>query len=118
VRAASHGRAAPVERLAGMDEERTSRIWARMPVRTRAVLGVVHEGEDQAHAVYRIRWLVSGEATDDGVRIVSLRRTPDGWRLLMDGELFEQGLTLYISSGSDDPDEEDSFGISEWAAGR
>lgn len=50
----------------------------------RTWLGVVDEGTDRAHAVYRVRF--PSVPDDEGsVAIVSMRRTSAGWRVLWDG---------------------------------
>lgn len=60
--------------LFGRARDQVERTW----------LGVVHEGTEQAHAVYRARFLLA--ADDEGsVGILSMRRTPAGWRVLWDG---------------------------------
>ncbi len=50
------------------------------------VLGHVAEGADVAHVVYRMRMNV-GEMEVDQVQIAPLRRTPDGWRVMLTGSL-------------------------------
>jgi hypothetical protein len=51
----------------------------------RTWLGVVSEGADHAHAVYRVRF--PSVPDDEGsVGILSMRRTPTGWRVLWDGQ--------------------------------
>jgi hypothetical protein len=46
------------------------------------VLGHVSEGTDTAHVVYRMTVPTEGEAVTK-VSLMSLRKTPDGWRLLL-----------------------------------
>jgi hypothetical protein len=61
-------------------------LFGRAPVEiTRTWLGVVSEGADHAHAVYRARF---PSVRDDvgSVGILSMRRTATGWRVLWDGQ--------------------------------
>ncbi|MGH7648802.1 MAG: hypothetical protein ACREND_11840 [Gemmatimonadaceae bacterium] len=51
---------------------------------SRAWLGVVSEGENLAHAVYRARFLAAADH-DGSVAILSMRRTAAEWRVLWDG---------------------------------
>lgn len=50
------------------------------------VIGHVAEGEDLAHVVYRMRMRV-GETEVDQVQLAPLRRTADGWRVMLTGSL-------------------------------
>lgn len=57
-----------------------------LPVVERTVLGFVPEGDGRAHVVYRERL---GDDDAEGVlRITSLHRIPEGWRLLVDEHLL------------------------------
>ncbi len=61
-------------------------LFARAPAEiTRTWLGVVSEGDDHAHAVYRARF-PSVPGDEGSVGILSMRRTPSGWRVLWDGQ--------------------------------
>lgn len=51
----------------------------------RTWLGVVSEGADHAHAVYRVR-VPSVPDGEGSVAILSMRRAPTGWRVLWDGQ--------------------------------
>ena len=51
----------------------------------RTWLGVVSEGADHAHAVYRVQF--PSVPDDEGsVSVLSMRRTSTGWRVLWDGQ--------------------------------
>jgi hypothetical protein len=52
--------------------------------RTRSIVGVVPEGDDTAHVLYREQGAGAGV-----VRVQTVRRTPDGWRVRLD-ELIAQ----------------------------
>lgn len=56
------------------------------PAVHRALLGSVHEGEETAHVVYR-EFIRNGSA----LRITTLRRTPQGWKLKVDHNLLGAG---------------------------
>lgn len=51
-----------------------------------AVLGEVPEGNSQVHVVYRGR-ITAGDQTLSDVDILTLRRSPGGWKALLSGEL-------------------------------
>lgn len=51
-----------------------------------AVLGHVAEGGDVAHVVYRMRMSFGGVDVDQ-VQLAPMRRTPDGWRVMLTGSL-------------------------------
>lgn len=49
----------------------------------RQLLGMVDEGDELAHAVYRIRWSENRTGTlFDHVDVLTLHRTDDGWRII------------------------------------
>ena len=48
----------------------------------REVLGIVEEGEETAHVLYRIRWTEESPSPFDHVDMLELRRTGDGWKVL------------------------------------
>ncbi len=50
------------------------------------VLGTVMEGEDLAHVVTRVQVGIGGEGVSS-LDVVSLRRTEEGWALLLKGEM-------------------------------
>jgi hypothetical protein len=50
------------------------------------VLGHVPEGDDLAHVVYRMRLSFGGMDVDQ-VQIAPMRRTPDGWRVMLTGSI-------------------------------
>lgn len=63
------------------------------PDRARVLLGVVRDG-DRAHAVFRL----SGDDDDAPVKVVSLVRTPAGWRMRMDHDFlgeFHYGFSFH-----------------------
>ena len=68
-----------------------AQCWEEAPPVRRVVLGSVVEGDTLAHVLHRE---VLGPAGSDdhesagAVRVVELRRTPDGWRIPMDFALF------------------------------
>jgi hypothetical protein len=50
------------------------------------VLGHVPEGTDHAHVVYRLRLSHAGAGVEQ-VQVAPLRRTPEGWRVMLTGTL-------------------------------
>jgi hypothetical protein len=69
-------------------------VFGRMPAATdvrvtNTVIGEVLEGDALAHIVYRAR-AASAKETAANVTVLSLRRSPGGWKALLDGDL--QGL--------------------------
>lgn len=69
-------------------------VFGRMPSApelriTNAVIGEVLEGDALAHIVYRSR-VASPKESVANVTVLSLRRSPGGWKALLDGDL--QGL--------------------------
>ena len=70
------------------------------PACRREIVGVVHEGEDLAHVVYRVRRQPGGAeemSTREGeLEVASLRRTDDGWRLRLSGALFAPGGSAVV----------------------
>ena len=70
-------------------------VFGRMPAApelriTNSVIGEVLEGDALAHIVYRSR-VASARESVANVTVLSLRRTPGGWKALLDGDL--RGLT-------------------------
>lgn len=91
------------QRSRAMGVELSGRTPPVVPVKQREVVGVVSEGEDRAFVVYRVRWLMEGQAdVEYEVEVASLRRTTDGWRLQLRGELFELGPTVVVGDGLPD----------------
>ncbi len=64
------------------------------------ILGVVLEGDDMAHVVYRTEMVVAG-ASASTVDSMSMRRGPDGFRLEMSGDLEQvaQQLRAALAAG-------------------
>ena len=93
------GGARSVDELKKMPAERVfvsymRGVFGRMPSApglriTNSVIGEVLEGDAFAHIVYRSRVASSKESVAN-VTVLSLRRTPGGWKALLDGDL--QGL--------------------------
>ncbi len=50
-----------------------------------AIIGLVMEGPDSAHVVYRTLARISGAAPE--VKVMTVGRTPDGWRVMWSDEL-------------------------------
>ena len=66
------------------------RIWSIVDSDiTNSVIGEVLEGDALAHIVYRAR-IASPKESVANVTVLSLRRSPGGWKALLDGDL--QGL--------------------------
>jgi hypothetical protein len=66
------------------------------PSRRREVIGLLRDDDDHSHIVYRAYWS-EGPAADpaDELKVAALRRTPAGWRLRRQGEIFAQaGFTV------------------------
>lgn len=57
---------------------------------TNVILGEVAEGPNLVHVVYRAR-ATSGSESVENVTVLTLRRSPGGWKALLSGDL--QGLT-------------------------
>lgn len=93
------GGARSVDELKKMPAERVfvaymRGVFGRMPAApelriTNSVIGEVLEGDALAHIVYRSR-IASAKESVANVTVLSLRRTPGGWKALLDGDL--QGL--------------------------
>jgi len=93
------GGARSVDELKKMPAERVfvsymRGVFGRMPSApglriTNSVIGEVLEGDALAHIVYRSR-VASAKESVANVTVLSLRRTPGGWKALLDGDL--QGL--------------------------
>jgi hypothetical protein len=93
------GGARSVDELKKMPAERVfvaymRGVFGRMPAApelriTNSVIGEVLEGDALAHIVYRSR-VTSAKESVANVTVLSLRRTPGGWKALLDGDL--QGL--------------------------
>jgi hypothetical protein len=69
-------------------------VFGRMPAApelriTNAIIGEVLEGDSFAHIVYRSR-VASPKESVTNVTVLSLRRSPGGWKAQLDGDL--QGL--------------------------
>ncbi len=69
-------------------------VFGRMPAApelriTNAIIGEVLEGDSFAHVVYRSR-VASPKESVTNVTVLSLRRSPGGWKAQLDGDL--QGL--------------------------
>ena len=93
------GGARSVDELRKMPAERVfiaymRGVFGRMPAApevriTNSVIGEVLEGDALAHIVYRAR-IASPKESVANVTVLSLRRSPGGWKALLDGDL--QGL--------------------------
>lgn len=93
------GGARSVDELKKMPAERVfvaymRGVFGRMPAGTElritnSVIGEVLEGDALAHIVYRSR-VASPKESVANVTVLSLRRSPGGWKALLDGDL--QGL--------------------------
>lgn len=86
------------EHLKRLTPELRAIAQAGTPECRREVVGVVHEGENLAHVVYRVLRHPGG-ADAAGVEageleVASLRRTDDGWWLRLTGELFAPGTSF------------------------
>jgi hypothetical protein len=88
------------------------------PLLERVMLGEVFEGPDLAHVVFRERWVLDTNVPaalqrGDSTRVLSVRRTPSGWRVgLGGGLLFDEsgGFGIGYDPGKIDPTEgEDAF---------
>ena len=67
-----------------------ARMSARGPVQvTNSIVGEVAEGESLVHVVYRARVTQGGQSVVN-VAVLTLRRTPGGWKAQLEGDL--QGL--------------------------
>lgn len=50
-----------------------------------------------------VKWLMKGQPdVEYELEVASLRRTTDGWRLQLRGELFEHGPTVVMGDGLPD----------------
>lgn len=64
------------------------------PVSTREIIGQVAESPDLAHVVYRVHTDVGRYGRTESVEVVSVKRAPTGWRLMLNNEL---SFTGYVS---------------------
>lgn len=70
--------------LEGLSEDFPGLVHA-LVARDVEILGTVREGAELAHVVYRNSDRLSGAVPE--IRVTTLRRTPDGWRILESDEL-------------------------------
>lgn len=70
------------------------------------ILGSVAEGPDTVHLVTRTKASAEGIAITE-MEVITLNRTPAGWRLAMSGEMtgMAEALTQMMTGISDGPDE-------------
>ena len=96
---------APAELLARYLEAQAPRARSddlayRPPVVARTVIGEVAERVDLVHVVYRVNTNVGRYGRTEEVAVVSVRRTDDGWRLMLNRELTFTGSMHSANEGS------------------
>lgn len=85
-------------RLAGYPIQGTLKQYRR-------AVGIVHDGDERAHVVYKVHWQVEGAEDAEGeIQVASLRKTDMGWRLRLRGELFEHhsGVSVDMRPAEDE----------------
>jgi len=67
------------------------------PISTREIIGEVAETPDLVHVVYRVHTDVGRYGRTESVEVVPVKRSADGWRLMLNGELtYSTSMSITI----------------------